>query len=142
MKITLVDHKKAKAGYEFISYGAPEECNSCALLKVCIGNLETCRRYHVVALREKEHECPVFGQVKVVEVEESSVLSSLDTSKTYLGSKITYEPQKCGEIFCSNARFCAPEGLKKGDTCRIEEVLGKLECEKGFKLQLVRLRRE
>lgn len=140
--ITLVDSRKARTGYEFIAYPAPGECKSCTLLKVCIGNLETGRKYRVLAPREKEHECAIFGLVRVVEVGEGSILGSLNKNKVYIGSKITYEPQSCGELFCDNSRYCIPEGLRKGDVCRIEEVLGKLECDRGLELQLVRLRRE
>lgn len=141
MTVTLVDSRKARLGYEFIPYTGVEECRLCALSEVCIGNLEAGRRYRVVALREKEHECAVFGIVRVVEVEESVILGSLEKSRVYLGSKVTYEPPGCGELFCDNSRYCMPEGLRRGDVCRIEGVLGELKCDKGLRLQLVRLRR-
>lgn len=141
MKVTLVDRKNAREGYEFILLASPEECGSCSLVNVCLGNLQEGRKYRVVSVREKEHECAVFGKVRVVEVEECSILGAMDENKVYPGSTAAYAPQECGEIFCDNYKYCIPEGLREGDECRIEEDLGKLQCRKGLKLRLVKLKR-
>ncbi len=142
MLITMVDATRATPGYAFINFGAPEECVDCSLVGVCIGNLEPGRKYRISTLREKEHRCRVFGKVRVVEVEEEAVAGAVSKSQAYLGAKIEYEPLACGKIFCRNYKYCVPEGLMKGDNCRVEEVIEDLKCEKGFSLQLVTLRRQ
>lgn len=141
MKVTLVDSKNAREGYEFILLNYPEECSGCSLMGVCLGNLERGRRYRIVSVRDKEHDCAIFGKVRVVETEECSVRACMEENKVYPGSTVTYEPRRCGEIFCDNYKYCIPEGLRKGDSCRIEDDLGKLQCQKGFKLRLVELKR-
>ncbi len=141
MPITMVDAARATLGYAFVNFGTPEECDACSLVGICIGNLEQGRRYRVKALREKEHNCGVFGKVRVVEVEEEAVAVAVSKRRAYLGAKIEYEPLDCGKILCGNYKYCIPEGLKKGDNCRIEEVIKDLECGRNFSLQLVALRR-
>jgi hypothetical protein len=141
MKVTLVDHRRALEGYEFVLYSSSEECDSCSLKKVCLGNLESGRKYRVATVRDKEHKCPIFGKVIVVEVEECSIHGVLEESRVYSGSVVTYESLRCGEVFCENYLYCIPEGLIEGDECRIEDDLGKLRCPRGLKLRLVKLRR-
>jgi len=141
LPITMVDAAKVAPGYAFVNFGTPEECTACPLVGVCIGNLEPGRRYRVKALREKEHSCRVFGKVRVVEVEEEVVKIAVIKRRAYLGAKIKYEPLDCDKILCGNYKYCVPEGLKKGDNCRVEEALEDMECGRNFSLQLVALRR-
>lgn len=139
--ITLLPPKNAKIGYEFVHYGGAEECIECELSKVCIGNLEKSRKYRVVAVREKEHECRLYAKVSVVEVEESEVLAAVDRKKAFAGAKIKFTPIECKEMFCKNSNYCNPEGLLSNDACELREILSTIECEKGKELVLVRLKR-
>ena len=61
MKLTIVDSKLAKVGYEFVNYGEAEECRTCKLAKACL-NLEAGRKYRVTNTRDKEHECRIAGR--------------------------------------------------------------------------------
>ncbi len=142
MKITLIDSKNAHEGYEFVVIDQAGECASCPLAKACLGNLSPGRRYRVTSVRDKEHSCPIFRRVRVVEVEECSVIGAMEEAGIYPGATVAYSPQQCSEIFCESYRYCVPEGLRKGDSCRIEEELGKIDCEMGRSLRLVRLKRK
>jgi hypothetical protein len=142
MKVTLVDSKNARDGYEFIMMDESEECTTCPLARVCLKNLEPGRRYRVTSVRDKEHRCSIFGRVRVVEVEECCVLGAMEEASVYPGATVTYSPQRCGEIFCESYQYCVPEGLRDGDSCRIEEELGRIRCDTGRRLRLVRLRRK
>jgi hypothetical protein len=141
MKITLLDSRHAKAGYEFVHYGGAEECTECELSKVCIENLEKGRKYRVTAVRDKEHECRLYEKVNVVEVEEPETLAAVDRKKAFAGAKITFTPLECREFFCKNSKYCDPEGLLSNDACEILEFLNAIECEKGKELVLVKLKR-
>lgn len=140
MKLTLVDSKVAKEGYEFVNYGQADECRTCNLAKACL-NLESGRKYRVVNVRDKEHECKIVGRATVVEVEESDVPTALEARKVYPGSKIEFEPITCDDIFCKNMKHCKPEGVESGDACRILDSIGKIKCDEGHDLVLVSLRR-
>jgi uncharacterized protein (UPF0179 family) len=140
MKLTLVDSKLAEVGYEFINYGEADECRDCRLTKACL-NLEAGRKYRVINTRDKEHECTIAGRATVVEVEECDIAAALDKKKIFIGSKITFEPVQCGNIFCKNIKHCKPEGIERGNACRVLDALGKIKCEEGNDLVLVNLKR-
>ena len=139
MKVTLVNSKYAEVGYEFVHYGMVEECKKCSLIKTC-NNLEKGRKYKVIALREYEHPCKVYGKAKVVEVEEPEILSAIDRKRAFIAAIVRFKPI-CSEMFCQNSKYCNPEGLFEGDKCKIESIYDALECDKGLKLQLVGLKR-
>lgn len=140
MKLTLVDSKLAEVGYEFVNYGEAEECRDCGLAKACL-NLESGRKYRVINTRKKEHECKIAGRATVVEVEECDMVAAIDQKKVFAGSKITFEPIPCDNIFCKNMKHCRPDGINKGDACKIIDSLGKIKCEEGNNLVLVNLKR-
>jgi len=139
--ITLVDSKKAREGYEFIHYGISKKCQNCELYQVCIENLEKGRRYKIIGIRDYEHDCKIYGKVKVVEVEEAEVPTAIEKRKAFLGSKLRFSPLKCNDIFCENYNLCNPEGLKEGDICEIVDVGKKLWCKKGKNIVMVKLKR-
>jgi uncharacterized protein (UPF0179 family) len=141
MKLTLVDSKVAKVGYEFVTYGDAEECRDCKLIKTCIENLESERRYRIVNTRDMEHDCKIMGRAIVVEVEECDVASAIDQKKVFTGSKVEFVPVSCDNILCKNMKYCKPDGLKSGDACKILDAAGKIDCESGKDLVLVKLRR-
>jgi uncharacterized protein (UPF0179 family) len=139
-KLTLVDSKMAKVGYEFVNYGEAEECKECKLAKACL-NLESGRKYRVTNTRDKEHDCKIAGKATVVEVEECDVAAALDQKKVFIGSKITFEPISCDNILCKNMKHCKPDGLERGNACKILDAAGKIKCEKGNNLVLASLKR-
>ena len=141
MKLTLIDSNMARVGYEFINYGDTKECRDCKLINACMENLEKGRKYRIIETRDREHNCKIAGRVLVVEVEECDVSGALDQRKVFVGSKIEFVPVSCDNIFCNHMKHCKPEGLKNGDVCKILEVVGKLECERGNDLVLAKLKR-
>lgn len=140
MKLTIVDSKLALVGYEFINYGEANECKTCNLAKACL-NLERGKKYRVIGVRDKEHECRIAGRATVVEVEECDMAAAIDRRKVYPGSKIKFEPVACANILCKNMKHCKPEGIERGDACKILDSVGKIKCEEGRDLVLVGLKR-
>jgi uncharacterized protein len=139
--ITLINSDYAKVGYEFIFYGGADECEKCELNKACLGNLEKGSRYRVTILREMEHPCKINEKVRVVEVEETEIFGVIETRKAFAGSSIIFTPVECENIFCTNYKYCLPEGLIKGEKYEIRETLNKLECERKKPYTRVRFRR-
>jgi uncharacterized protein (UPF0179 family) len=140
MKLTLVDSKVAHEGYEFVNYGEADECKSCKLQKACL-NLESGRKYRVIEVRDREHDCPVAGKAKVVEVLECDINATLPKKKVFKGSKITFEPVECTNILCRSMKHCRPEGIETGAPYKIIDSVGKIKCEEGRDLVLVSLKK-
>ncbi|AEC50980.1 hypothetical protein PNA2_0062 [Pyrococcus sp. NA2] len=140
MVITLVGEKLAKPGLEFVYYGPGEPCKSCRLARVCIGNLEPGRRYKIVRVRNIEHPCPLHeGKVRVVEVVEPAIEVLVEPRYAIAGSKIKLSFVECNDK--NKEELIRPEGLFEGDTVKIVEIIGDVECE-GRKYKLVRVMRE
>ncbi len=139
--ITLIDPVHAVVGYQFVHYGTAEECEDCDFKMVCIDNLEEGRKYEVIGLKEPEHECTLYGKVRVSEVKESENLVAISPTYAFIGSSIVFTSPDCSNVFCENARFCIPEGVKADDKCEIIDTLSNIECEKGFDLQKIKVRR-
>ncbi|CAD55658.1 UPF0179 family protein [Pyrococcus abyssi] len=140
MVITLVGEKLAKPGLEFIYYGPGEPCKTCRLARVCIGNLEPGRRYKVIKVRNIEHPCPLHeGKVRVVEVVEPAIEVLMEPRYAIAGSKLTLRFVDCNDP--EKLDLVRPEGLFEGDTVKIIEILGDVECN-GRKFKLVKVMRE
>lgn len=139
--ITLVAPSGARVGYEFLHCGGADECAQCDLAPVCIENLEKGRRYKVVGLRPYEHPCRLEGRARVVEVEESETLAAMEPRGVVEGSQTRYRPVECDRTLCTGFVHCRPEGLRDGDRCEIRAVVGPLECPRGLRLLLARLKR-
>ncbi len=140
MTITLVGEKLAKPGVEFIYYGPAEPCKTCRLARVCVGNLEPGRRYKVVRVRNIEHSCPIHeGKVRVVEVVEPAIALAIDPRLAIVGSKVKLRLTVCNDP--EKESLFSPEGLFEGDTVKILEVIGDVECN-GITFKVVKVRRE
>ena len=84
------------------------------------------------------YECFLHDSgVLAVDVSRAPILTTLESRKAVEGAKIMYEPAKCGKRECSVYEVCHPEGLLKGDKCKIVEVLESLDskCEAGNSLK-------
>ncbi len=134
--VTLVGLKQAKRGFTFLNGEPLKECEECALFNICLAKLETGRIYEVVEVRNKVFPCKVHEEgVRVVGVIEKEAEANIDNRLAFPSGTITFQPQICGEIFCSNYAKCIPQGLKSGDKCKIVVVKGKAAC--PLKRQLV-----
>lgn len=137
--ITLLGESLAREGEIFVYTGYLKECKECKLKTVCF-NLDEGRRYRVVAVREKHHDCPVFeGGVRVVEVEPVALECAMDAKKVVEGMVITYSRKACNRLGCENYILCKVQGTRKGQRYRILKVLGDLDCPKGKRLKKVLL---
>ena len=141
--ITLIGKALAEEGLKFMHYGASAECEACRFKSTCIDSLEEGRMYVIVDVKDTEQQCPIHEgeKVRVVEVERADIEALVDAKKAFEGSMIAFEPPEC-EKECTMRELCFPEGLYKGDKCKITKPVEKPvnECVKGLKLSLVFLK--
>jgi len=140
--ITLIGVRQAKKGLKFIHEPSSEKCKDCQLYRVCIENLERGRVYEIVGLRNKKFPCLLHDEgVRVVEVVESDIASTVPQKSALEGATITFHAQNCENQFCKFKSLCEPVGLFDGDKCQIVKVENKIECPLGYDLVKVLLRR-
>jgi len=142
IKITLIGSRLAREGLEFIFKGEMPECKKCRLKNTCL-NLEPGRRYRVEGVRSNDiHECFLHDSgVLAVDVHKVPILTTMESRKAVDGAKTMYEPPRCGKKECETYEICHPEGLSRGDKCKIVEVLESPDskCEAGHSLKKVKL---
>lgn len=127
--LSLVGVNQAKVGYRFVFVGIPQECKSCGLFRVCLGNLELGRVYEVVGVRSMAHDCALHEVgARVVEVRESEVEAALESRVAVEGGIVTFAPIRCVNEGCPYARLCNPVGLRYGDRCKVVKVSEKIRC--------------
>lgn len=140
--ITIVGLKQARNGFTFLHEGPAEDCKGCEFFGVCMKNLEPGRVYEVTAVRDKVFPCRIHDEgTRVVEVVESDIDGAMEARLAFQGGIITFQPQVCENVSCRNNRKCVPNGLRKGDRCKILEVDGQTECPLKKTLVFVVLRR-
>lgn len=139
--IALVDRGCAKENYKFVYLGESEECKSCKNRMSCHTNLEKGRRYVIRTLRDTAHQCAIFDEVIVCELEEIGIDAAINSDAAFPGATITFHPPKCSNHFCKYAMYCMPDSLIDGDVSVIEEVKEKIMCKKISGLVIAKLRR-
>jgi len=141
--ITLISSENARKGYKFLFEGMlMNECKTCSLSRICIGNLEKGRVYEVINVRGKKHRCKAFNiDLVVVEVKEAEIEAAIHTSLAMEGAIITFKPVNCSNISCNYYELCNPVGLKNGDKCKIIRIFKKLECPRKLPLTKVLISR-
>ena len=141
--ITLIGKELADKGLKFIHYGSSAECDACRFKSTCIDSLEEGRMYKITDVKETEHPCPIHegGKVKVVEVERADINALINSKKAFEGSMIIFDFPDCMKE-CTMRDLCFPEGLYKGDKCKIAKNEGKPsnKCVNGLNLSLVVLK--
>jgi len=138
--ITLLPENMARKGVIFVSGEAGPECTRCKLRRVCIENLKPGHVYRVVRARRMTHKCPIYGTVRVVEVEEAEFEVAVEPRLAMPGAIIKYRPIKCPFKLCPHYRSCSPEFIRGEIRVKILEVRGSLECPRGLRLRLVLVR--
>ncbi len=142
MALTLVP-ASATLGYRFHFVGANpgDECDGCPFQKLCFG-LEPGRTYEVTSMRDVVHPCNLHdeGKVRVVEVEEASFVTSLET-KHLRGTAATWNPVPCEYPDCDRYALCHPRGPPAGARYQIVEDMGKEPCPMNYAIHRVRLQR-
>lgn len=140
--VTLIGVKQAKVGHTFIHKGPSAGCEHCKLQQTCIKNLEAGRVYRIVRLREKIFPCELHETgVRVVEVVESDVWTTLPPKLAMEGAVITFQEQECDMQVCEHYEYCLPCGLVDGDRCAILEVGENVVCSRGLSLVKAVVRR-
>ena len=135
--VTLIGEKLAKKNNEFVYLGPNNECRNCKLKTVCF-NLKSGRKYKIINIRNKRHNCNVHeGTTAVVEVQELPILTAIDKELSK-GSKIKNETTKCESIGCIFHKLCNVK-LQKDKSYIITKIFENIECPLGYNLQKVEL---
>jgi len=136
--VTLIGEKLAKKDAEFVYIGPNNECRNCKLKTVCF-NLKTGRKYKVINLRDKRHNCNVHeGAAAVIEVQEQPIITSID-KKHSEGSKSIIEKKECNSIGCVFFEICNVT-LQKDKQYIVTKIFEELECPHGYNLQKAELK--
>ncbi|MGA1819639.1 MAG: UPF0179 family protein [Thermoplasmatota archaeon] len=135
-KVSLIGIALASEGMTFTYIGPTPECGPCKLNKIC-QNLTPGRRYLLKKVRDKEHECPVHEQGKVVavEVEELPLELSIPERKALDSAVVTIDEDGCTYRWCLNNRLCRYDNLPKGTKVFLASVHEPLECPRDLKLK-------
>ncbi len=135
--VTLVGRTNSKEGNEFVYIGPCPECKNCKIKNACI-NLDKGRKYRVVKVRDKEHECELHeGGVIVVEVEETPFTTTVDSHGAIENSTFNFEPFDCPHYECLQHGACFPDGLVSGKVKIISADKKNVECAMGKNLKVV-----
>ncbi len=132
--VTLIGKKLAKEGNEIMYLGITQKCKNCKLKTVC-SNLQEGRVYKIVKVREKFHECSLHEEgVVAVEVEKQPAEVNVKKEEAE-ATAVNFHPIKCDEISCNEYEACNP--IIKEREYKIVEVIGDVECAKGYSLKKV-----
>ncbi len=137
--ITLVGENEAKLGNEFIFIKPLESapCKECKLRNICF-SLESQKRYRIVGLRSKHHECEIHeGGVNVVEVEKCEIIGVVEERCAFEGAAILVNPNDCNLRECENFKICHPPGIGQKEKMIIKKVVKRIECPKMRRLKEV-----
>lgn len=138
-EVTLIGENIAKEGLEFAFGGCLSRCQSCELKNSCCG-LKKNKWYRIIGVRDNLHDCKVHnGKVKVVEVEEIPLKTTLEGRTSIEGSVVTLDKKDCSNLECEQYALCHPPGIEFGGKYTLEKVGKKIDCPKGYNLKEVEL---
>lgn len=137
-KVTLIGKSLALEGQVFTYIGTVPECGDCKLSGTC-QNLSPGRRYRIDKVRDKEHDCPIYedGKVVAVEVSDLPMEISVPGRKALESAIVTMEDEGCKWRWCENNRLCRMEYVPKGTKVLLVSVHEQLQCPKGLNLRRV-----
>jgi len=128
--VTLVGEKMAKEGMEFIYLGPHPECKNCKLKTVCF-NLKKGRRYKILNVREKRHDCNVHEDgVRVVEVDELPLIAAVRKG-TRKNAKIKIKSPNCAHLDCKYYELCHNPAVLEDKEYKVIKLLEPIECKEG-----------
>jgi uncharacterized protein (UPF0179 family) len=139
-RVTIVGAAYAHPGAEFIYMGRIEACESCSISRVC-HNLETGRRYEVVAIRAASHTCPVHLKGSVtVDVTEASIEMNIPVQMAKKNTTILVRLPECDET-CEWYADCHPAGIVHGQKYIITDIIREdpISCREGTPRVMVRV---
>jgi uncharacterized protein (UPF0179 family) len=136
--VTLIGEKLAKEDGEFIYLGPNNNCKNCKLKTVCF-NLKPGRRYKIIEIRDKHHNCEIHeGNATAVEVQEMPIIAAVDKELTE-GSTAKIVRKECKNIGCNNFELCNNMALQKDKNYTIAKIYESIECLRGYELQKAEL---
>jgi len=136
--VTLIGEKLAKENEEFIYLGPNNNCKNCKLKTVCF-NLKPGRRYKIIEIRDKRHNCEIHeGNAAVVEVQEMPIITAI-RNELKEGSTTKIEKIECENIGCNNFELCNNLALQKDKNYKVKKTYESIECFKGYSLQKAEL---
>jgi len=131
--VTLIGSGQAKIGTVFIHKGPGSKCSECEYSKVCVHNIEPGHVYEIVGVRDKVLFCKQYEtEMRVVEVVNAKVPSSLPSKQAIAGAIIVFQMPQCGNEECERYELCFPLGLRDGDRCEVVEVTETFQCPLGI----------
>jgi uncharacterized protein (UPF0179 family) len=138
--VTLIGEKLAKKDNEFVYIGPNNECRNCKIKTVCF-NLKKGRKYKIIGIRDKKHNCSVHeGAAAVVEVSELPIITSVD-KKLEEGAKSKIKNKECRSIGCVNFEIC-DVNLEKEKNYVVIKIFEDIKCPIGYELQKVEIKEE
>ena len=139
-KVTLVQESLAVEGKIFRYMGMDDPCSKCKVKDVC-HNLETGRRYRVVKVRNKKHDCAVHegGKITVAEVEEVPEEISITIKHCIEGAILKLDEYDCPHRWCEFNDICRDRPSSK---VKITKVGESLKCPLKLKLRRCIIERE
>jgi uncharacterized protein len=139
-RVTIVGSVYAKPGKQFVYMGRADQCESCTIARVC-HNLESGRRYEVVAIRAASHFCPVHhGGAVTVDVTEAPVKIRVSPEIANKNTTVQIHFPICDGA-CESFAACHPSGVVEGQKYIITEVLNEepVACRTGPSPVFVRI---
>ena len=134
--------KQARIGYKFFFQGYSCFCRVCEYKKACLDNLEEGRIYSIAKVKNKKLSCELHGgEGRVVEVIEEPIEAAIKSRIAIPDALIDFDSIECESFTCKNYCKCNPSGLFDRDKCKMIEIVGVLDCPKGFSLSSVLLQR-
>jgi len=131
--VTLIGEKIAKKDIEFTYLGPNNECRNCKLKTVCF-NLKPGRKYKIINVRDKRHNCNVHeGTAAVVEVQEIPILTAIERDISE-GDKTKIKEKNCRNIGCENYELCSIT-INKDKEYKITKIFESITCPDGYELQ-------
>jgi len=123
--LTLIGHRLAEVGQEFVYNGEASACEGCPYRDQCL-TLTEGRRYTITDIREGGNrlDCGVHDEgVVAVEVEPAPIRANVASSTAYAGSAVSLEGP-CPHTGCPSHEYCEPTGAEFDGEYRISEVAG------------------
>jgi uncharacterized protein (UPF0179 family) len=108
---TTVSRYVAKLGYSFKFLGASEPCQSCSMLKVCLGRLEEDELYSIIKVGKNRLECSLIGEdAVVVQVKSSSRVLAVSNRSAVVGTTLRVQARE--GVPCGDQCLCLPDSVK------------------------------
>ena len=121
---TLLSKYVTKLGYNFEFLGINKICESCDILKVCLGRLEENELYTVIKVTNKTIDCKLLEEKAiVVQVKLSARKLAVSTGSAVVGTSIKI--QKIDGLPCGDNCLCLPNYVMNEKQYVVTKVIKK-----------------